>query len=73
MAARCIFCDLKDVLCASILLYHFRIFERRFGSAKFVVSLNSVFEMLSAVTEMLSAVLKGPWSPKLTYTFYPFS
>lgn len=39
LVARCIFCDPKDVLCAAMLLYHFRIFERRFGSAKFVVSI----------------------------------
>jgi len=39
LASRCIFCDPKDVLCASMLLYHFRIFERRFGSAKFVVGI----------------------------------
>jgi len=41
LAARCIFCDPKDVLCASVLLYHFRIFERRFGTAKFVVSFSA--------------------------------
>lgn len=41
LAARCIFCDPKDVLCASVLLYHFRIFERRFGTSKFVVSVSA--------------------------------
>ena len=48
LAARCIFCDPKDVLCASMLLYHFRIFERRFGSAKFVVSIS---EFIISVVE----------------------
>lgn len=30
-----VFTDPKDVMCAAILLYHFRIFERRYGSTKY--------------------------------------
>ena len=37
LARRLVFLDLKDVMCAAILLYHFRIFDRRYGSRKFSV------------------------------------
>jgi len=36
LASRCVFLDPKDILCAAVLLYHFRIFERRYGSTKFM-------------------------------------
>lgn len=35
LACRCVFLDLKDIIWAAIILYHFRIFERRYGSRKF--------------------------------------
>lgn len=37
LAARFVFLDPKDIICASALFYQFRIFERRYGSAKFMV------------------------------------
>ena len=30
--------DVKDAFCSSLLIYNFRIFERRFGTRKFAVS-----------------------------------
>lgn len=30
--------DVKDSFCSALLIYNFRIFERRFGSRKFAVS-----------------------------------
>ena len=38
ITAKLAFLDLKDLFLCSVLLYYFRIFERRFGSRKFVVS-----------------------------------
>lgn len=34
--------DVKDAFCSSLLIYNFRIFERRFGTRKFAVSIKTV-------------------------------
>jgi len=52
LASRSVFLDPKDILCASVLLYHFRIFERRYGSAKFMSFLLGTW-LLSLVIELL--------------------
>lgn len=44
VCGRAICLDLKDTFCSSLLIYNFRIFERRYGSRKFSVS--SSFEGL---------------------------
>lgn len=31
--------DVKDAFCSSLLIYNFRVFERRFGTRKFAVSM----------------------------------
>jgi len=36
------FLDLKDLFVCSVLIYYFRMFEKRFGSRKFCVSINSL-------------------------------
>ena len=38
-AAKVAFLDIKDLFVCSLLLYYFRVFERRFGSRKFCVSI----------------------------------
>ncbi|KAK2191468.1 hypothetical protein NP493_53g19024 [Ridgeia piscesae] len=52
IGSRSVFLDPKDLLCASILLYHFRIFERRYGSRKFANFLFGTF-FLSLLLELL--------------------
>ncbi|KAK7901910.1 hypothetical protein WMY93_018679 [Mugilogobius chulae] len=44
--------DIKDSFCSSLLLYNFRIFERRFGSRKFASFLLGTW-FLSALTDVL--------------------
>uniref|UniRef100_A0A673MPQ3 Ubiquitin-associated domain-containing protein 2-like n=1 Tax=Sinocyclocheilus rhinocerous TaxID=307959 RepID=A0A673MPQ3_9TELE len=56
VSGRLICLDLKDTFCSSLLIYNFRIFERRFGSHKFAVSLNSS----TVVLDVLPAGLLGP-------------
>lgn len=34
--------DVKDAFCSSLLIYNFRIFERRFGTRKFAVSIKVI-------------------------------
>lgn len=53
LASRCIFLDPRDMLCACILLYQFRIFERRYGSAKFMSYLFGTF-LLSTIFELFA-------------------
>jgi hypothetical protein len=72
IASRCVFLDPKDVLCASVLLYHFRIFERRYGSMKFVsylfgtwalglaIELSFMF-ILQLLDIRLAQMPTGPW------------
>jgi hypothetical protein len=38
ICGRIICLDLKDAFCSGLLIYNFRIFERRYGSRKFAVS-----------------------------------
>ncbi len=38
LACKFVFLDVKDLLCAAVLIYHFRVFERKYGSLKFAVS-----------------------------------
>ncbi|CAL8254976.1 unnamed protein product [Lota lota] len=46
--------DLKDTICSSLLIYNFRIFERRFGTRKFASFLWGTW-FLSALTDFLLA------------------
>jgi len=43
ISSHLVFTDPKDVTCAAILFYHFRLFERRFGSSKFCSQLLGSF------------------------------
>lgn len=74
LAARFVFLDPKDIICASALFYQFRIFERRYGSAKFMnyilgtFSLSMAFELLTilvleCVDFHIGFVPTGPWGP----------
>ncbi|ELU15058.1 hypothetical protein CAPTEDRAFT_221027 [Capitella teleta] len=45
LLSKLVFLDPKDIFCAGILLYHFRIFERRFGSRKFASYLFTSFTL----------------------------
>lgn len=40
LCGRLVCLDVKDSFCSGMLIYNFRIFERRFGSRKFAVSTN---------------------------------
>jgi membrane associated rhomboid family serine protease len=51
LTCRLVFLDPKDIVCAGILLYHFRIFERRYGSRKFASHLLGSF-LLSSLLEL---------------------
>lgn len=39
LCGRLVCLDVKDAFCSSLLIYNFRIFERRFGTRKFAVSI----------------------------------
>lgn len=41
LCGRLVCLDVKDAFCSSLLIYNFRIFERRFGTRKFAVSINN--------------------------------
>lgn len=51
LSSKLAYLDLKDMCCCSILVYYFRIFERRYGSRKFVSYLLST-ALLSTVLEL---------------------
>lgn len=42
LCGRLVCLDVKDAFCSSLLIYNFRIFERRFGTRKFAVSITAV-------------------------------
>ncbi|XP_041055401.1 ubiquitin-associated domain-containing protein 2 isoform X2 [Carcharodon carcharias] len=52
ISARTVCLDLKDLFCSCILIYNFRIFERRYGSRKFASFLLGSW-VLSAVMDLL--------------------
>ncbi|XP_030636253.1 ubiquitin-associated domain-containing protein 2 isoform X1 [Chanos chanos] len=52
LSGRLICLDLKDTFCSGLLIYNFRIFERRFGSRKFASFLFGTW-VLSAVVDFL--------------------
>ncbi|XP_067890336.1 ubiquitin-associated domain-containing protein 2 isoform X2 [Heterodontus francisci] len=52
ISARIICLDLKDLFCSCLLIYNFRIFERRYGSRKFASFLLGSW-VLSAVMDLL--------------------
>ncbi|XP_032878973.1 ubiquitin-associated domain-containing protein 2 [Amblyraja radiata] len=52
IAARIVYLDLKDVFCSCLLIYNFRIFERRYGSRKYASFLLGSW-VLSAFTDLL--------------------
>ncbi|XP_018925911.2 ubiquitin-associated domain-containing protein 2 isoform X2 [Cyprinus carpio] len=52
VSGRLICLDLKDTFCSSLLIYNFRIFERRFGSHKFASFLFGAW-ILSAFVDLL--------------------
>ncbi|KAJ8003399.1 hypothetical protein DPEC_G00147920 [Dallia pectoralis] len=49
--------DLKDTFCSSLLIYNFRIFERRFGSRKFASFLFGTWVLTALVDFLLVKVL----------------
>ncbi|ESO09043.1 hypothetical protein HELRODRAFT_186794 [Helobdella robusta] len=74
LVSRCVFLDAKDMLCACVLLYHFRIFERRFGSAKFMsyfivtYALSNIIELfilnlMHLLQYRVDAMPTGLWGP----------
>lgn len=82
LASRFVYLDPKDILCSSILFYQFRIFERRYGSAKFMnyilgtLSLSMLFELLAiCILEFFDVHIgfmpTGPWGP-LFALFIPY-
>lgn len=42
LCGRLVCLDVKDAFCSSLLIYNFRIFERRFGTRKFAVSIKVI-------------------------------
>ncbi|XP_048868640.1 ubiquitin-associated domain-containing protein 2 isoform X1 [Brienomyrus brachyistius] len=52
LCGRLVCLDLKDTFCSSLLIYNFRIFERRYGSRKFASFLLGTW-ILSALMDML--------------------
>ncbi|XP_048453992.1 ubiquitin-associated domain-containing protein 2-like [Rhincodon typus] len=52
ISARIIYLDLKDLFCSCLLIYNFRIFERRYGSRKFASFLLGSW-VLSAVMDLV--------------------
>lgn len=54
LCGRLICLDLKDTFCSSLLIYNFRIFERRFGTRKFASFLFGTW-ILSALVDFLLA------------------
>ncbi|KAI0214374.1 Ubiquitin-associated domain-containing protein 2 [Lamellibrachia satsuma] len=66
IGCRSVFLDPKDLLCASILLYHFRIFERRYGSYKFANFLCASF-VLSLLLELSFIFLTHKFDVPMTH------
>ncbi|XP_034408571.1 ubiquitin-associated domain-containing protein 2 isoform X2 [Cyclopterus lumpus] len=54
LCGRLVFLDVKDAFCSSLLIYNFRIFERRFGTRKFASFLVGTW-CLSALIDFLLA------------------
>ncbi|XP_072434136.1 ubiquitin-associated domain-containing protein 2 isoform X1 [Chiloscyllium punctatum] len=52
ISARTVYLDLKDLFCSCLLIYNFRIFERRYGSRKFASFLLGSW-VLSAIMDLL--------------------
>ncbi|XP_028655783.1 ubiquitin-associated domain-containing protein 2 [Erpetoichthys calabaricus] len=52
ISSRLIYLDVKDAFCGSLLIYNFRVFERRYGSKKYASFLFGMW-ILSAVFELL--------------------
>lgn len=51
------FLDTKDLICGSLLIYYFRIFERRYGSHKYASYLLATTVVTTAIELMVSAML----------------
>ena len=54
--SRAAFLDTKDLICGALLIYYFRIFERRLGSAKFASQLLAC-SLLSLLIEIVTVLL----------------
>lgn len=57
LSGRIICLDLKDTFCSGLLIYNFRIFERRFGSRKFASFLLGTWALCAAVDFLLAETL----------------
>ncbi|XP_076159811.1 ubiquitin-associated domain-containing protein 2 [Alosa pseudoharengus] len=57
LSGRIICLDLKDTFCSGLLIYNFRIFERRFGSRKFASFLLGTWTLGAAVDILLAEAL----------------
>ncbi|KAM7539607.1 hypothetical protein Aperf_G00000034077 [Anoplocephala perfoliata] len=79
LLAKLVFLDPSDLIFGCMAIYHFRLFERRFGSRKYLSSiiwlfvLSTAFELLSSYTlwingVTLSVLPSGPFF--LVYPFY---
>ena len=62
LTSKLAFMDTKDAIIAGALIYHFRVFERRFGSKKFTsVLLSTLF--ISTLVEVLLSLALLSWDP----------
>ncbi|GAB6019829.1 hypothetical protein CHUAL_001369 [Chamberlinius hualienensis] len=65
---RCVFFDVKDLVCGAILVYYFRVFEKRSGSLKFgsklvtswIISLTMELIVLSLISKIDVFDIYGP-------------
>ena len=62
VCGRLVCLDLKDTLCSSLLIYNFRVFERRFGTRKFAVSSVKHCPGLSSKGHPLGTHSPPPWN-----------
>ncbi|XP_055465569.1 uncharacterized protein LOC129678712 [Psammomys obesus] len=88
ICGRIICLDLKDTFCSSLLIYNFRIFERRYGSRKFASFLlgswvlSALFDFILVevvqhsfdvtVASNLPSGLTGRWVGRMRYYWSPF-
>ncbi|KAJ8256082.1 hypothetical protein COCON_G00199460 [Conger conger] len=58
VSGRLVYLDLKDTFCSCLLIYNFRIFERRYGSRKFASFLFGTWVLSALVDLLLTEALK---------------
>ncbi|MBN3307644.1 UBAC2 protein, partial [Amia calva] len=65
LCGRLICLDLKDTFCSSLLIYNFRIFERRYGSRKFASFLLGVWILSALFDALLAEALRSVFGVKV--------